>query len=1056
VRGGKEKAQNMNIKRVLGAFAAGLVVVGTYTAQAYDRTWKDDASGNWTDKTKWTANAYPNGNGDKAIFPATMTGGNTVTIPSGTTINLLNCDFNNTELMTLVLDNGKLYFANNTSYNGIYVGKNGPAVIEFKGATPQLKVQRGWNYFDLGISYDTTLKFALPATPWTTSTMPLWVSGGDTPLRFFPNTHFVFDASAIKEPAANKTTTYVIAKTTDGYRTPEGDAGIYSNNVTFVNMAETLAGTLAPNGNNLELTIAGPIIPDGAVARVGHYGYLTLAEAFAAAKDGQTIYMLANATLDKTVFVDKNVTLDLGAYSVRGNVDGLALTDGYATKDTLFCVLYGASLTVKGTGEINYGGNASVYSAIKLTDANDAREGEEVASLTVEGGTIVGYYYGINGHGNRQGTAITVNGGTIRGTAENDNAGIFNPQAGTLTVNGGAIEGAVGIYMKAGVVETTVKAGTIAANGIAKPYQTTGDGFVATGDALVIDNAGYPGGAPAADIVGGTFTSANGKAVASYAKTGFTPVGGFLRGGLYNTEPDTAFIAEGFKKQPLAGEWWRVSKDGPVVATINGYEYETLAEAYDAAEDGETILLVTNEATTAMLTLTKNVTIDLGTGCELKPAEGDTLFTVDGGNVTISGATLKGGVVLATGTLNMNATIDATGAAITANGGTLNVTGGSYTGTESAFVAGADFDPAKSTIDSGSFSSEIPAAYLKANRKTKEVGGRYVVVLAADEKNITYTWKGGAAGDWADEANWTPSTTPCFGIPTKGYGNAQVTAKFPSNTPMVDWNTWINLGGGDYQVNSVLFQFGGILNLTNGTFNAQAGMISVGDTRLRVKDGVIRTTDPIFGNIQGSNFELDGNVKVFGDVAPHGSTTKLGRWDEDFNELISVVSNEVTGIIRNRNTKLYITVSGNSTLVVGEIRADANASSLPLATSLAKGATMKVGQIVAADVAGKLDFTFNVAAAGYAAAPVSFAKNDDGVALDSKTAVTVNIDEGFATGKMPLFSGVGLSSASLPSVTVKVGGTALEPTESLKIGLEEKDGVIYLSIKKNGMMLYVK
>lgn len=1032
----------MNIKRVLGAFAAGLVAVGTYTAQATDRTWKNDASGNWNVKANWTANAYPNGNGDKAIFPSTMVGGNVVTIPSGTALALKYITI--AKDMTLVFDNGKLTFYQ--SSGSVEFGKNSATTLEFKGANPQLKSTSGWGIFSFGTPYDTTLKFVLPSTPWGENNTPLLATGSDQPTCFYTNTHFVVDVSNVKMPAANHAVTNGIAKSSAGFRafvegfSSDPDAKVYSNNLAVVNMPESMLGKIPkPSGNCLYFIIEGPIIPDGAVARVGHYGYLTLQEAFAAAKDGQTIYMLANATLDKTVFVDKNVTLDLGAYNVTGNADGLALTDGYATKDTLFCVLYGASLTVKGTGEINYGGNASVYSAIKLTDANDAREGEEVASLTVEGGTIVGYYYGINGHGNRQGTAITVNGGTIRGTAENDNAGIFNPQAGTLTVNGGVIEGAVGIYMKAGVVETTVKAGTIAANGIAKPYQTTGDGFVATGDALVIDNADYPGGAPAADIVGGTFTSANGKAVASYAKTGFTPVGGFLRGGLYNTEPDTAFIAEGYKKQPLAGEWWRVSKDGPVVATINGYEYETLAEAYDAAEEGETILIVTNEATTAALTLTKNVKIDLGTGCELKPAEGDTLFTVDGGTVEIVGGTLKGGVVLASGTLNMNATINTTGAAITANGGTLNVTGGDYVGVP-AFVAGADFDPANSTIDNATFSTEVPAQYLKANRKMKKVGDKWVVVLAADEQNVTYTWKGGAAGDWANEANWTPSKTPCFGIPSNSYA----TASFPTASA----NITVNLGGGNYPIGVLSYKHYWRQVFTNGTIKLQSNVV-LGDRHLIIKDGTAIVADPIYKNEGGIDFQLGGNAKAVGDIGPNPSSTTAHRLT-----FYVTGSNEVTGVVHNHSANFKVALQPNAILVAGEIKAE---TANPLKFEINEGATMKVGQIVAADVAGKFDFTFSdVAAAGYAAAPISFAKNDDGVALDGKTAITVNIDEGFTTGTMPLFSGVGLSSETQPSVAVKVGGTALVPTESLKIGLEEKDGVIYLSVKKNGVMIFVK
>ena len=49
----------------------------------------------------------------------------------------------------------------------------------------------------------------------------------------------------------------------------------------------------------------------GNVASIGQAGYATLADAFGAANDGDTIVLEADATVGSTIAVDKAVTLDL-------------------------------------------------------------------------------------------------------------------------------------------------------------------------------------------------------------------------------------------------------------------------------------------------------------------------------------------------------------------------------------------------------------------------------------------------------------------------------------------------------------------------------------------------------------------------------------------------------------------------------------------------------------------------------------------------------------------------------------------------------------------------
>ena len=84
--------------------------------------------------------------------------------------------------------------------------------------------------------------------------------------------------------------------------------------------------------------------------------------------------------------------------------------------------------------------------AVKMT-IKDENAGEDNAVLTVDGGTLTGYFYGIAGNGTRHGTEITINGGKV--TSENG-TGIYHPQAGTLTINEGEISGLTGVELRSG------------------------------------------------------------------------------------------------------------------------------------------------------------------------------------------------------------------------------------------------------------------------------------------------------------------------------------------------------------------------------------------------------------------------------------------------------------------------------------------------------------------------------------------------------------------------------------------------------------------------------
>lgn len=239
---------------------------------------------------------------------------------------------------------------------------------------------------------------------------------------------------------------------------------------------------------------------------------------------------------------ESELTFNAGKTLQGQNFSTTKNSKGYTENNTgVVIVKNGGDLTIKGAGTIK---SNAVSAAIVMTEKGD--DATNAAKLTVNDATLIGKNFGISGNGTRHNTVITINSGTIKGTETNDCAGIYHPQRGTLAINGGTIEGAVGIYVKAGSVETSVEAGTIKGVGAQSGYQPLTGGFHSTGDAIVFDNCDYPGGAPNATINGGTFISTNGLAVASYAKEGVEggPIKPVINGGTFSDMSGVNYVVD--------------------------------------------------------------------------------------------------------------------------------------------------------------------------------------------------------------------------------------------------------------------------------------------------------------------------------------------------------------------------------------------------------------------------------------------------------------------------------------------------------------------------------
>lgn len=269
-------------------------------------------------------------------------------------------------------------------------------------------------------------------------------------------------------------------------------------------------------------------------------------------------------SVQKDIALKGSITIPDGALDAYLNLMGHTISADSAnfagSKNTgLIIVNHGAQLTVKGTGKITTQDikdtedttddvDSGIYAAIAMTATGDTNDTEAAKLIVDSDATLEGKYYGIVGNGSegRGNTDITISSGTIRGLTENDSVGIYHPQDGILNITGGTIEGNNGLYIKSGTVN--IEDGTISGIGAPHAYEFNGSAAITTGDAIVLENAEYPGGAPVLNITGGTFTSENNKSLALYVKTeGTTPLPtATITGGAFQEAPAADEIPSGY------------------------------------------------------------------------------------------------------------------------------------------------------------------------------------------------------------------------------------------------------------------------------------------------------------------------------------------------------------------------------------------------------------------------------------------------------------------------------------------------------------------------------
>lgn len=430
----------------------------------------------------------------------------------------------------------------------------------------------------------------------------------------------------------------------------------------------------------------------GNVAKIGEQGYATLAEAIAAANDGQTVKMLNNTKVTQEIyFSGKTITLDLNGKIITGQFeDYYSVIEAQGTAATL--IVEDTSAGKTGTIHSNHYG---------LTARDDG-------NITVNSGTIIGDdSAALSGNNTTGNMNFTVNGGTL--TAGKGPA-IYQSGQCNLTITGGTLNGGISLRMgQVNISGGTINATASSIDSPAEYYDYSGNAWLP--DALYVFGGTYDkgdktyGNSLNLNITGGTFNCTNGQgsAVAIYdlgkvtqtaninisggkfatttngrnaydvlslkdigvtsPKTGFGEhsgaVSSAISGGTFSSDV-SAYVAEGYV-QNENGTVEQLGETNAVAKVGNTY-YKTLAEAVSAA-DNNTVTLLKDTAEDVVIPAGKTVTLDLN-GKKLTNVSGHTI--TNNGTLFVTGNGTVDNIAHGKGALYNN-----TGATATLNGGTF-------------------------------------------------------------------------------------------------------------------------------------------------------------------------------------------------------------------------------------------------------------------------------------------------------------------------------------------------------------------------------------------------
>ncbi len=405
------------------------------------------------------------------------------------------------------------------------------------------------------------------------------------------------------------------------------------------------------------------------VAKIGEAEYKTLAEAIAAAKDGDTVTLLADCSGDG-IMVNTNkyptgITIDFAkhSYTVGGKLVGSA-----GTASNGFQLLAGNTITMK-NGFI-YGDASIAGDDITEWSGAPAIMIQNYSNLTLDNMTVSGgkqtVYTISNNNGNTVIKDSIINAGNAEGTK-------YSPVAFDVCR-----------YSSYPSVSVTVEGNSVINGNIEI------SGVIGEGQSRQLN------------IKNGTF---NGK----FSVESNVPANIAISGGKFAYEINPDYCADGFIPTTNKDGTYGV-KSGKYVAELNGVKYETVNAAIAAANNGDTVTLLSD--TTEDVLISKSITLDLGGKTLTNTGVGKATTSITVNNVTVKNGNVIGGASYynievkkgASATLeDVTATAGNTGSSMVDNWGTLTINSGTYTGGLNTVKSE---EGSKLTITGGTFTLE--------------------------------------------------------------------------------------------------------------------------------------------------------------------------------------------------------------------------------------------------------------------------------------------------------------------------------------------------------------
>lgn len=417
------------------------------------------------------------------------------------------------------------------------------------------------------------------------------------------------------------------------------------------------------------------------LAKVGETSYYTMDEAFKAqTASGEAITLLRDYTTGST--------FNSGTVARVVDLNGHTWTcTGTDANSAAFEINNpNASLTVKNGKVVSSQLVGLIPSAmggtIKYDNSTLTFEGVEASTTATSG---------IETNGNNTNDTVVLKNSTLNVP---NGFGIYFPSSGTLTIDNSTINAkTMGAQVCSGNLNVTAGSAITVSGDLVEKLE--GDGAIQDGAAIsIVNRPGYKGLGQIA-ITGGTFTAKGANAaIKAYTWDSSTKQESAfdnsaktvaVYGGTFSSSVPEALCAEGCNPVENPDGTHGVSGS---VAQVGFKAFNTLQAAIDAAQDGETVTLLTDAIEDATVTAGKNITLDLGGKTLTNTNAGKATLTIaKGATATVKNGSIVGGTGFytiqnnGTATLeDVTATAGNTGSSMLDNWGTLTIESGSYSG----------------------------------------------------------------------------------------------------------------------------------------------------------------------------------------------------------------------------------------------------------------------------------------------------------------------------------------------------------------------------------------